>query len=64
MLYLALIKSLLEYFVQFWGPWFRDIVEEVQRRVTDTTWELLIMLQGKRLKELNLLSLSVETTKD
>lgn len=64
MLYLALMKSLLEYFVQFWGPWFRNIVEEVQRRVTSMTWGLLIMLQGKRLKELDLLSLSVENTKD
>lgn len=59
--YTVVVFSTDEIITGIFCPVLRSMV---QRRVTSMTWRLLITLHSKRLKEFNVLSLSLENTKD
>ncbi len=59
--YNSLVRSLLEYCVQFWSPYYRkdiDKLERVQRRVTKIIPRLRCKPYKERFQELNLFSFS------
>ncbi len=60
-LYNSLVRPLLEYYVQYWSPYYRediDKLERVQRRVTKMIPRLRCKPYEERIQELNLFSMS------